>query len=64
MANHSPEDDNYVSKKTFETAVEGGKPDVPPEGTTESAKESAREGEETRNPARKTGGGSDSGKSK
>lgn len=33
MANHSPEKDNYVAKKTWDAAVEGKAPDVKPEGT-------------------------------
>ena len=48
MANHSPEKDNYVAKKTFDTAVEGGKPDVQPKGTKEEVKAAAAEEEAVR----------------
>ena len=43
MANHSPEKDNYVARRTWDAAMDGKKADVQPEGTRKKVQEQAKE---------------------
>lgn len=64
MANHSPEKNNYVAKKTWDAALDGKKPDVKPEGTVKKVQAQAKAEDAVRvarNEARGNGGSSADG---